>query len=692
MFENVDQHLEFALSQHQLGHGDVARKAYEAILQQQPQCSQALHLLGLLEFQEGNQQAALDRIGRAIAIDPNQAVYLNNYGAVLLSAGRVAEASGYFQRAVAIRSDYADAQLNLGRAQWSLAQLAAAAESFRRTIELAPQNLDAYRLLAALLYDAGNVTKSIEVYQAAIAIAPTDAALWNDLGSAQLSLDQNDQAAHSFQTASELAPQVGEIWFNRGAALEQLLDIEEARDAVRTAIRLQPKRSEWQLREALLCPPVFSSAAAVEQFCENLLFQLKAMHGNLVSVDEERLLAAGIHPPLAIAFQGRDTRQIKEELAAAIRPHVRPLAARGSASKPRVGFVVTLGHSALFERCTGGLIEQMDNGDFDLFILCSTACTRSLRKRIQRDDVAYVDFPDNFAAAASAIAAAKCDVLYHWEVGSDSLNFLLPLARLAPVQCTSWGTQTTSGLSEVDYYLSSHAIESPDADQYCTETLIRLPSLPTYQRRIPAPMPAHRSEFGLADEARLYLCPQNLLKIHPDQDALFNAILDGDRAGVIVLKETGSEVPGERLRQRFRETLKQNAERVHFVPWLASADYYRLLTVADVILDPLHYSAGSSAYDFFSLGLPVVSLPGSLNVSRYTQACYQVMGFPDLIASDKDDYVARAIRVATNRDFREYTCREIRQRSDCLFETRSAAADLKEFFQTVLARIRSAGG
>src|SRR5688500_4674737 len=107
MSETVAQQLDSALSQHQLGNTAAARREHEAILERHPQCSQALHLLGLLEFQEGNQQPALARIGQAIAIDPSQAVYLNNYGAVLLSAGRIFEACECFQRAVSIRGDYA---------------------------------------------------------------------------------------------------------------------------------------------------------------------------------------------------------------------------------------------------------------------------------------------------------------------------------------------------------------------------------------------------------------------------------------------------------------------------------------------------------------------------------------------------------------------------------------------------------
>src|SRR5205814_347964 len=76
-----------------------------------------------------------------------------------------------------------------------------------------------------------------------------------------------------------------------------------------------------------------------------------------------------------------------------------------------------------------------------------------LRQGIRRHDLPWIPFGRRFTEAAKTIATASCDVLYFHKVSADPLGYLLPFARLAPIQCTSWATHFTSGVPEMDYYL-----------------------------------------------------------------------------------------------------------------------------------------------------------------------------------------------------------------------------------------------
>ena len=49
--------------------------------------------------------------------------------------------------------------------------------------------------------------------------------------------------------------------------------------------------------------------------------------------------------------------------------------------------------------------------------------------------------------------------------------------------------------------------------------------------------------------------------------------------------------------------------RVHFLPPLDAWDYFALLGVADVVLDPFPVGNLHAAVDAFALGTPVVTLP-----------------------------------------------------------------------------------
>src|SRR5690606_10942582 len=113
---------------------------------------------------------------------------------------------------------------------------------------------------------------------------------------------------------------------------------------------------------------------------------------------------------------------------------------------------------------SGGIVEKLDKQEFAVTVFTNAACIPALKRHIRCHATRFMPLADEFTSAAQAIGDARCDVLYHWEVGSDALNYLLPLAGAAPVQCTSWGTQVTSGLTEVNDYLSSRGIELDTAD------------------------------------------------------------------------------------------------------------------------------------------------------------------------------------------------------------------------------------
>jgi predicted O-linked N-acetylglucosamine transferase (SPINDLY family) len=125
-------------------------------------------------------------------------------------------------------------------------------------------------------------------------------------------------------------------------------------------------------------------------------------------------------------------------------------------------------------------------------------------------------------------------------------------------------------------------------------------------------------------------------------------------------------------------------ERIVFLPPQPFGEYCRLLQLADVILDPPHYGAGSSCYDLFSFNLPVVTLPGELIVGRITQACYRKMGLEDLVVHSAEDYVSKAVLVATDHDYRQFVTSRIANNSDVLFNDLEAVREHERFFDEAL--------
>ena len=54
--------------------------------------------------------------------------------------------------------------------------------------------------------------------------------------------------------------------------------------------------------------------------------------------------------------------------------------------------------------------------------------------------------------------------------------------------------------------------------------------------------------------------------------------------------------------------------------------YLGLLKSSDVLLDPLHRGCGTTAFDAFGVGLPIVTMPGMHCRSRAVYGLYKIMG------------------------------------------------------------------
>src|SRR5262249_9395174 len=149
---------------------------------------------------------------------------------------------------------------------------------------------------------------------------------------------------------------------------------------------------------------------------------------------------------------------------------------------------------------------------------------------------AVVALPEHLDLARRRVAEQQLDVLLYTDVGMDPLTYFLAFARLAPVQCVTWGHPVTTGIPAMDYFLSSELLEGGGAERHYTEKLVRLPTLNTYYHRPSPPSPLKgREQFGLPADGHLYGCPQSLFKFHPEFDELLGAILRRDPQGTLVL-------------------------------------------------------------------------------------------------------------------------------------------------------------
>jgi predicted O-linked N-acetylglucosamine transferase (SPINDLY family) len=166
-----------------------------------------------------------------------------------------------------------------------------------------------------------------------------------------------------------------------------------------------------------------------------------------------------------------------------------------------------------------------------------------------------------------------------------------------------------------------------------------------------------RADLGLPALGKLYFCAQSLFKIHPDMDEAFARILEGDCAAVLVFFQAESRAVtfafGDRLTKTLAARGISTKGQIKFLPRLPAGTFRSVLKLADVVLDPFHWSGGGTSLDAFAVDVPVVTLPGRFMRGRQTAAMLHMMGADKLIAPGVDAYVSAAIEVATNQSLNQ---------------------------------------
>jgi len=100
-----------------------------------------------------------------------------------------------------------------------------------------------------------------------------------------------------------------------------------------------------------------------------------------------------------------------------------------------------------------------------------------------------------------------------------------------------------------------------------------------------------------------------------------------------------------------REGLRPE-ERVHVLAQCGHDDYLRINRVCDAMLDTLHWSGGNTSLDALAFGLPIVTLPGRYMRGRQSAGMLRLMGIDELVATDADEYLRIATRLALDADWR----------------------------------------
>ena len=671
-----DEQLESAITLHRAGRLAEAAEGYRALLAKDPTHADAAHLLGGILDARGMFGEAEVLIRAAIRQQPKIALFHANLALVLIHRGKKAAALAAADRALKLDSRSVEGLNHRGIALFHLGRYQEAAEAFSAVLQRLPRHLAARNNLGNALRHSGRVDEAEKCYRKVLALSPQYGEAVQNL--ATLLLHQGRAAEAEASLAAFKGEENPEIQNLKGQICQLQGKTTQARVHFHKAIERKPGISLWELRKHSVCPIIPPSRLAIERWRRTFAEGLNDFQPLDLEAVADELPYSHAEPPYHLAYQGQANLALKSAYAALFKGPPAP-APKPRENSLRIGFLVTGGHERIFLTCTQGIIQRWGSSKAELTLIAPPSSLALLQSRVSNPRVRYMALNGSFTDMVDQVRKAGFHLIYFWEVGSDATNYFLPFFRLAPVQCTSWGTADTSGHPDIDYFLSSKQWEDHSAGDSYSENLLLLERLPTYflwpDMEGIAP---DRKKFGLARDDHAYACVQNLFKVHPDCDNLFLEILKRDQKAKILMVQGKQPNWTALLKNRFGKTMGDFSRRILFLPRLNYREYLTLLASVEVMLDTLHFSGGNTSYEALGMGTPVLTLPGDQIRGRFTLGCYRQIQVMEAVAASSEAYVDKAISLASDPTAKENLSRRIREAHSLLFEDDLAALAFEE--------------
>jgi protein O-GlcNAc transferase len=603
------------------------------------------------------------------------------------SSGNWKKAKSLYQNIIGADPRHPDSMHILGGLAMCAGKEDIATEMLKQAIQLNPRRSHYYVTLGDVYKKQGQLEKALACYQKAAELDPAGTDLLNSLGKIYHLKGLVDNAASCFQEVLKMEPDNGPALIGLGAIYKDQGRTKDSQELYERFLKF-----EWdagiEIKSTLLLPVICESIETIRHYREKVTRQIKRLKDKEIHLEDPYLQVGttGFH----LAYHGMNNKDVQQQIASLYLKTCPDLSwvnpaccdKKKETGKISIGIISQFLHQHTIGYLNYGIIKKLSRDKFHITIFRFKNKDDRLSDKINQaaDEVIYL--PDHLKEARRIIASQALDILFYLDIGMDSLTYFLAFSRLASVQCTTWGHADTSGIPNLDYYLSSAYAEPYGAQQHYSEQLVLLERFPMYCEYPQLPKKiATREKFGLPTGCNIYMCCQSLFKFHPDFDAIMKAVLERDQNGILLLIDGKYQTWRKMLQKRFARTIPEVNDRVHFQSRVPANEFLSFIMLADVLIDTLHFCGGYTSLLSFACGLPVVTLPGSLMRSRMTYAFYKQMGIFDCIATDTQSFADIAFALANNSVWREEVSHKIRERAPGLFEDLDTVHELERFFE-----------
>lgn len=702
-----------------LGRRDEAHRAFAAAAELDPSFDRAWANLAKLDAERGRFAEALALLERGLVHNPNSARLRRAAANATLRTGRPGLAVVHLERLAELEPS-SDSWQRLGHARASSGDVSSAVDAFLRAAAFSPVSpkllvdlhsaaasvgrvaelephlaraagewVDPRELcvVAAIAYSCSAFDVSEAAARRALSIDPACQQAILTLASAQSARGRDDEAESTLRGAlnsttspgallelvrrRRLANDPNEAWKLLELAVDKFPDnprvlVAYAEDARRRLLHAEGLR---MLLRAVALDPNYADARS------ELAHELMAFRRVTEALEHSRT-AVRLRPDEAtyhatLLFDSHYVEDEPQRIADAHRHFgrkfgfARPVLRREGRLDPerplRIGYVSSdfRDHSVAY--FIKPILERQSRGTNAIYCYGTSEKKDDVTERIRELPLVFRDVVSlSNAALAEQIVEDRIDVLIDLGGMTNHQRLGVFARRPAAIQMTYLGYPDTTGLDCFDYRITDPVADPPGAaDELHSERLLRMPySAWCFHAGHEVPM------VEPTDRPTVFACFNFLPKITDVLATAWARILSRVPGSKLVLKSALlADAEAQRMVVGDLERCGLEPGRVEYLGWMPTRlDHLRFHENVDIALDPFPYGGTTTTCDALWMGVPVVTLSGSVHSSRVGASLLRNVALDDLVATSIGGYEETAVKLAADLERRRVLRRELRDR------------------------------
>jgi tetratricopeptide (TPR) repeat protein/peroxiredoxin len=234
----------------QRGYMDQAEASFRIALSDNPSNAEALYGLGSVYLNQQKPAEARESFEQALKLRASYPETLanswNNLGLLAAREGHTSEAIGHFQKALELNSDHLVALDNLGSAYRQQKRWDDARKTYDRALQISPNDAEANYGLGMVFAQNDDTVRAFDSLQRALKLRPIYPEALNNLGILYLRTQRRNEAVASFEECIRVAPAFDQAYLNlaRVYAVEGMQD--KARGVLLELLKQHPGHEQAQ--------------------------------------------------------------------------------------------------------------------------------------------------------------------------------------------------------------------------------------------------------------------------------------------------------------------------------------------------------------------------------------------------------------------------------------------------------------